>query len=373
MTDPKRKSGVIAGFLALAITSAAFAESNPAPDRAATAVPEQQDIPFSQASVTRDANGRYSLHWSAERATHVNVYAMPGPDAYAERHWIGAGSRTDDMAVELSGPDRWYFQLVPDHGAALVVGDRRIGLEGAPNFRDVGGVRTTDGRWVRMGMVYRSDALGGLTNADRDLVAALNLSAIVDLRNDAERAQSPEPEFGSASRYHFDVSADIGSDSLGWPQGALDLIRDGNAAEVTRALNRLLVSQPSAAEGYRRMLQAIAGSDRLLFHCTGGRDRTGWAAAVVMRILGVPMKQIVADYEESNALLPPDLLRDYWPASIPPTDAEIDALVNLRGEYLQAGFAEADLLYGSFDNYRRRALHISDTEAESLKHRLLVQ
>src|SRR5262249_28035360 len=115
------------------------------------------------------------------------IYASASPDRF-DRNNLVRESRTSPVIV--SAPNvggRTYFHLVPDRGAGRVTAVRRLPLEGAKNFRDLGGYRTAEGRYVRWGRVFRSNALAKLTAKDYALLSQLRIRIVCDFRSDRER------------------------------------------------------------------------------------------------------------------------------------------------------------------------------------------
>jgi protein-tyrosine phosphatase len=183
-----------------------------------------------------------------------------------------------------------------------VARDRLVPLEGALNFRDLGGYTGLDGRAVKWGLVYRSDALHELTERDLDVIQGLGLRAIYDLRRGVERDRQPTaiPSEHGHRVVHL-VVADNPDDNA--PE-ILDLILSGELPEaddqfVIDAYTRILLNSASA---FGRLLTHLADDDGLpaLFHCAAGKDRTGIAAALLLSILGVDEDVILDDYELST-------------------------------------------------------------------------
>ena len=176
----------------------------------ATAPPKAAAIPFTEANVTQstDAAGgpTYEVTWAApKRAGKVTLYAGQDPRALEQDPTsgmdLGTGGSTDTRSgMSLGAAPRWYFALVPEKGGSLVVADRSLHLAASPNFRDAGGYRTKDGKWVRMGVLYRSDAIDKLTDADLATLQALGVKLVCDLRTDYERGRAPDKaKIGRAS------------------------------------------------------------------------------------------------------------------------------------------------------------------------------
>src|SRR6185312_749050 len=202
----------------------------------------------------------------------------------------------------------WYFTLKPDHGDALTIADCGLHLASAPNFRDLGGLRTADGRWVRMALLYRSDQLNRLTEPDLAALDALHLATIYDFRTDRERQAGPDKTPSGAHEVVADVLADqkVPTDKDMANPTALKQYAAGGAASFADGY-RHFVSSPVAAKAYHEFLAGLA--DRrtypAVFHCTGGKDRTGWGAAIVLSALGVPRQAIIDDYMASTRYLEP--------------------------------------------------------------------
>ena len=166
-------------------------------------------------------------------------------------------------------------------------------LEGALNFRDLGGLGAGEGGHVVQGRVYRSDGLHRLSPADRQRLEPLGIERIFDLRSDIELTHDGIGEFAGAVDRHrhvplvatslnpFDTSIDWRS--LDLTNRYVDMLGEG--AETIRVIVEFLASSPQAVS---------------VFHCTGGKDRTGVVAAVVLRALGVSDADIVADYSVSE-------------------------------------------------------------------------
>jgi protein-tyrosine phosphatase len=192
--------------------------------------------------------------------------------------------------------------------------DRLVTLEGALNFRDLGGYAGDGGRTTRWGRVFRSDALHRLTDADIETLRALGLRAVFDLRQSIERTR--QPTVIPASHGHRAVHLVVGPDEVaeaGPPLAQTD-------SETERWLLDQIVARslPEPDDGYLvglygqflvggapafgALLTHLADDDGLpaLFHCAAGKDRTGIAAALLLSVLGVDEKTILDDYELSN-------------------------------------------------------------------------
>jgi len=157
------------------------------------------------------------------------------------------------------------------------------------NFRDLGGYPTRDGRSTRWGLMFRADALAGMTAADLVVYETLSVRSVYDLRGDAERQARPDP-FPSEAR---PLIAGIGTPTPAGRTGRT--ARDGEG--FLRDLYQGMLE--GAAPYLGRLLTDFADPPHLpaVVHCTGGKDRTGVVAAVLLEALGVPREVVLDDYE----------------------------------------------------------------------------
>ena len=181
--------------------------------------------------------------------------------------------------------------------------DRLVPLEGTLNFRDLGGYRGHDGRTVRWGLVFRSDALHELTDADRRTLRELGLRAVYDLRKAHERERQPTAL--DAEHGHRDVHLPVDDDPMAEPgRDLMDQILDGSLPEADDAyvIDIYAGVLLKGAAAYGRLLTHLTEEDGLpaLFHCAAGKDRTGIAAALLLDVLGVDEETILDDYELTN-------------------------------------------------------------------------
>ena len=176
---------------------------------------------------------------------------------------------------------------------------RNISLVGASNFRDLGGYAAQDGRQVRWRRLFRSDHLAGLSPQDAQALAALGLARAVDLRgHDESSAQAYQLP---SVRYHaLPIEPTV-------VRRARELAASGQALTAPMA-ERLMHDTYRAfvadnAPQFAALFEHLLAEDTpLVFHCTAGKDRTGFAAALILLALGVPEEVVMQDYLLTNRL-----------------------------------------------------------------------
>ena len=228
-----------------------------------------------------------------------------------------------------------------------------VPLAGGSNFRDLGGYRTRDGRTVRRGAVFRSAHLGGLTDEDRAALAGLGVRTIVDLRGVAEAAETPHRIDGLPCRV---VGAHI---EPGVGERIRGAVADGTATPhlMMEFLTDHYRDYPRrCAPGFRTLFATLSdGTHRpLVFHCTAGKDRTGFAAALILRALGVPHEVVLRDY-----LLTNELYRRPPGVAGPAPEAVLQVLWRVQQEFLDAALHAVDADYGGLPAYLRTQMGLT--------------
>jgi len=240
---------------------------------------------------------------------------------------------------------------------------RHLNLAGASNFRDLGGYLTRDGRIVRWRQIFRSNHLGHLTDDDAAVLRSLGVKSAFDFRGTGERAEAAcglsditvhslpvEPTVVAALRA---ISAS------GTPLSA------EHAVEVMRDSYRSYVQQNTPRF---RTLFAHLLEDRapLVIHCTAGKDRTGFACALILHTLGVPDEVISEDYLLTNRFY----RRDPNSASDLPDHVK-QVLGSVQPAFLSAAFEAIAADYGDLETYLRDGIGLGAQERAALEARYL--
>jgi protein-tyrosine phosphatase len=252
---------------------------------------------------------------------------------------------------------------------------RVLGLQGATNFRDLGGYQTTDGRRVRWNMVYRSNKLSALTPADQAKVDALHLGGVVDLRTIAERNAEPDKWRHRPAFVYESGKNDLGPVTRGMLANAssVEAARQGVADFYAQMPD---LYRPEYAALFK---QLAAASEPLVIHCTAGKDRTGVASALLLTALRVPRATVVSDYALTSQLLAP---LPAHPSTAPSALKTAETRIAAMSPEVRTALWRADPLYittaldavtreyGSIDNYMKTGLGMTDIEIAALRRKL---
>ena len=239
---------------------------------------------------------------------------------------------------------------------------RSIALQGTTNFRDLGGYEGADGRTVRWRTLFRSDHLAGLTVQDLQTLQQLGITRAVDFRGLDERTAHGYqwPQF---EQHALTIEPTV-------VQRAFALVHQGHrlTPEETVALMQdtyrgFVIDNADRFATLFRML--LAQPTPLVFHCTAGKDRTGWAAALILLALGVSREVVQQDYLLTNALYrrPPELAARA--AQTVPQEI-LDVLWRVQMLFLDSAFTLAKQRYGSMDRYLAEVLGVGPAERAQL-------
>jgi protein-tyrosine phosphatase len=333
-------------------------------------------------SVERTSQGDYRIRWGGtSRGQRIAVYMTDNPANFYDDsiHSLSdlcapAIQSTDDELV-IANPDRevrHYFLLRPESGKPIVLAERKVALEGTPNFRDLGGYRTASGRHLRWGRIYRSGKLSALTEADIHYFKRLGVALVCDFRLDFERHSEPGWLRDEGAPHRAELPVSPGSSESFQKSMHDGIIEVYDATDLMKAMNRdFVINQTSQ---YARMFQLmLEGHHPILIHCAAGKDRTGFGAAIILDVLGVDEDTIVEDYLLTNQYLSVEKEMEKLSNAFVDSrgfvvpDSVLHPLIELRPEYIKACFEEIEHRYESKQHFYEEALGLDDTMVERLK------
>lgn len=247
-------------------------------------------------------------------------------------------------------------------------GEDMVRLASADNFRDVAGFGypTADGGTVRTGVFFRSNELG-LTDEDAAAIGDLGITAIYDLRDSHEIEAHPDAAVPGTTWEHLEVK--------GIPMEQVTTLANRDVAtETMREVYRTFVRHPGAREAFGGLLRRLATTQGgQLFHCTAGKDRTGWSSALVLHLAGVDRETILTDYLLTNTVSTATrakylgMVREH----LGEDKVEVyERVMVADADYLQAAYDAVSAEYGDLDHYLNDGLGLTRNELSAMRDRL---
>ena len=241
------------------------------------------------------------------------------------------------------------------------------------NFRDIGGIETHEGKTIQLGQIFRSGHLCELASSEKTILSDLNLRTIIDLRRPKEIEERPHPYFEGCLTHEISVSSSdnefaVVAGSLNKPdmaEQASNLIDGYFEGIITK---RLHLYQP---------VFHVATQPKnypLLFNCSAGKDRTGFVAAILLRLLGVEEEKVIDDFLLSNEVRKDQIelhimsYKQRLAKEMGFKESEIDnrhlepflSLVLSKPSYMKSVFSAIESGWDSWEMFRREGLKISD-------------
>ncbi len=325
--------------------------------------------------VDRTEQGDFRIHWKPRvENLRVSVAAGQSPDAIdLRRPAISVTNQSSVVLQDLDQNVRHYFAVNPDGDRKIITAERRVVLEGAFNFRDLGGYQSIDGRRTKWGRIYRSDGLARLTASDRAVLKQIGIRLVCDLRAPAEVKKSPDrlPEDSAIEYLNFPiVSGNFDTVT------AHEKIKKGDIDWLTEdyMIKGYINNIDAYATTWTALFEHLAApaSYPLVFHCTGGKDRAGVCAALILLSLGVSEETVIYDHGLSNEFLADILPKLYSYFSsfgiekenlLPYLTAPRAAIIALLDHIRQT--------YGSAVDYLKNKAGVSQKTLDGLKRDML--
>ena len=260
---------------------------------------------------------------------------------------------------------------------------RALDIPTVPNLRDVGGYKTQDGAIVARGLAYRSDTFNPMSPEDIKKLERVGLKNDYDLRTTSEVKVKPD-QMPPGVQYHLlNVLADAKSAApaelealMHEPKKANVVLGGGKIEALFMEAYREFITLPSAKQSYRTLFLSLADREKApgVFHCTTGKDRTGWAAAAILTLLGVPKETVMDDYMRTNDYTLPQFKHaiDSFVAAGGDRDIPV-AIFGVKAEYLEASFDEMQKRYGTIEKYFAQGLGIDAAGQKVIRDLFLVK
>ena len=248
------------------------------------------------------------------------------------------------------------------------------------NFRDLGGLTGYNGRKIKAKTILRAGQPVGMSASDIELLTGdYKLAHIVDFRGENEVTSQPVDTLVGVEYSNIDILKAKMKQQQNAPslEDMLKNLKPGATDHYMSDVYVDLVKSDDAKTGYRQFIDILLNNKgALLFNCFAGKDRTGWGAALILKMLGVSDENIMADYLASVAGRRAEnakMIEDYRAKGL--TEEQLTAfeeMMSVKPLYLEVALQTVEKEFGCFDNYLKTALNVTDAEVEKLRELYLV-
>ncbi len=308
--------------------------------------------------VTRSMGGEYKI--LNNRGDVLTIYA--GKDAKSIDWSKPLYKNVKDTEILIKGKhaDRMFFGIMNVAGDKSILTERHIEMDGPVNFRDVGGLKTKEGKQVKWGLIYRADKLSELSDKDHAKFKELNIQTVVDFRTNRETKEEPDnlPQNQKIKYVHLPTGEE-NMVAMAW----LDSLRKVKRDQLDEFMIGFYKQIPLKwTSNYKSLFKEFANkkSPPLVFHCTAGKDRTGIASALFLYTLGVDMDLIMKEYELSNYYRKEankEYTKMFTQYGIDPGIGMV--LMGVKGFYMKEIFETIEKQYGSLDAFLESELGVT--------------
>lgn len=318
---------------------------------AGSKIPKSKDLIDAPVKVIHYENGDYLLKF--KKTAIWEVYTGTSRKEIDWTKPIATFEGNELMLSDIGKNKRIFFGVKSSKTETRIVSERRIPLENQPNLRDIGGFETEDGRRVKWGKIYRSGKLSKLEKNDQSLLTNLGIKTVCDFRSDVEQEKHPNNLPAGIRYLRYPIGEKDGKSFQKLRKDILKKRLRGKAAEET-FIKLMEAFADSVSHDFKPVLDLLLadGNEPLIYHCSGGKDRTGYMTAIILAAMDVDIKTIRQDYLMSNYYRQKANQKKIRQARLIGLDQEtLEYLFIVRDSYFDSVMKTIKERYGDMDNY----------------------
>jgi len=315
-----------------------------------------------KASITREKSSKKAT-LDIDINGDWDLYVGPSVERIDLSLPVLSGNKKGKYPIDIDNTYRSYFQLVTQEGKALLA-ERCLPLDSCYHFRDMGGYKTTDGKLVKWGKVFRTDEFKSINDADLEYLNTLPLRTIVDFRSKEEAKGHPNLQPASVKAVH-DLNISIGNITgilTGMGAGLYTITRE-EIIEIMSDTYRQFVTEDECIDRFKSLFELLQNEDNLplVYNCSIGKDRTGIVSYLFLTSLGVSEKVALEDYLLTNSYNVADKY-----AAITTLMPALKPLFEANETYINAAITQIKEDHGSIENFLTNQLNVDLAKMKSI-------
>ncbi len=315
---------------------------------------------YSSARLVRDKHTK-ALSIEIDHPCDWKLFIYNPEKSRSKEEAIITGKEAGSFLIPVTVDSAIQFLLVTEQGNTIL-SETRLPMEGGYNFRDLGGIATLNGQTIQWGKLIRADELNNLSSWDLNYLSTLPLKTLVDFRSADEMKNNPN-KIPQSIEHVFPLSIPQGSLPV---KDAADLLDNKvTSDDIEQFMIRMYLSFVNDAgcqaiyRDFFTIVQQPAHAP-LLFHCAAGKDRTGFATAMILSALGVNETDIITNYLETN-----NYLGDKY-KPIVERFPQLDVLFTAKENYIETAINEIKASYSSIEKYLQEILNVDLSKIKQL-------
>ncbi|WP_170272144.1 tyrosine-protein phosphatase [Clostridium tarantellae] len=341
---------------------------------------------FNKLMVNRIDKSYLKISWQIDDKEEVSIYWNNKPIINGNEKFLINIKENEVILREPCKNERFYFILKCNGYKDDIVSEVRLPLEKLVNFRDLGGIKSKDGKKVKWGVFFRSEELKDLGKNDIEYIESLGLKTILDYRSRIGATLKKDTSIKGAKYISvpaFSIGKELESLGEGLEEN-FDILALLKSPKVIKAIGNPVTF---ASEMYKRMIFNNKAYKELMMliqntgnlpidqHCTQGKDRTGVGVAILLLALGVDEELVVKDYLASNKYR--KIVNDEIKQSIEKSKFSkeevgmLDIVMKVREEYIRSSIKAMKEKYGSINMYLEKEYGLTEEKLQKLKNEYL--
>lgn len=256
--------------------------------------------------------------------------------------------------------------------------ERILSLQGGYNFRELGGYETKNGLKVKNNRLLRASALENLTEEDLIYLHKYGVDTVIDFRTKQEQLMAPDKKIPEANYFVLPVFKEDETQNTITPTDLYAKILAGESGEkkMEAAYADFVLTQ-QAQKTYQTFFHHLITEEKtLIFHCTAGKDRTGFGAYLFLSALGIPEEVIYEDYLLTNPASEEKV--DHMLKEARKQNAPEELVKNIldlllaKKSYLDTAVDAIEKNYGNVEGFLKDGLNLSKGDLKDLKSHYLM-
>lgn len=300
----------------------------------------------------------------------VKVYASTNPESIPEDVPIAMTNISDGrMTIVTNNPaKRYYYRMVFNNKYRIEVATRNINIPGIQNFRDLGGYKSSTGKEIQWGMLYRSAQIDSIGCYARKELENLGIRTIIDLRSVEELVNYPQIQEGFNVVHIPIATGNMESVLQGIQEGK---IKSDTIYRMVERMNRELII--NYHQEYKKLFEILLDhhSYPAIIHCSSGKGRTGVVSALILAALGVNADIIMEDYRLSNDYFNIPKASKYAYKLSANSQEAITTIYSAKEDFLNAAKEEVEREYGDVNTYLEKGVGLTQKNIKRLQSILL--